>query len=213
MLLVPIAAGTIVLGPRLTTLLFAHGNASPAAAQLTGSVLAAYGLALVPFAAYQIMLRAFYALGDTRTPALISVVVSGVTIAACLLTTKLTQGPNLVIALALCTAIAYAAGLLLTAQLLRRRIGRVDGHRLLRSHTRMLAAAFLAAASAAGVVHLLGPATGPATDPATGPAWSGSLLTVLTASAVGACLYALAARGLRITEFTTLTSALRTGHS
>ncbi|MGW0811468.1 murein biosynthesis integral membrane protein MurJ [Nonomuraea sp. NPDC002799] len=66
--LVPIAAALIVLGPQLTTVLFAHGNASPAATHLTGSVLAAYGLALVPFAGYQIMSRVFYALGDTRTP-------------------------------------------------------------------------------------------------------------------------------------------------
>jgi putative peptidoglycan lipid II flippase len=71
--LVPVAAVLIVLGPRLTTVLFDHGNASPAAAHLTGSVLAAYGLALVPFAGYQIMLRVFYALGETRTPALLSI--------------------------------------------------------------------------------------------------------------------------------------------
>jgi putative peptidoglycan lipid II flippase len=199
--LVPIAAALIVLGPRLTTVLFAHGNASPAAAHLTGSVLAAYGLALVPFASYQIMLRVFYALGDTRTPALLSVGVSAITIAACLAATRLTPGPNLVIALAACTAIAYTAGLLVTAQLLRRRIGRVDGHRLLSAHTRMLAAATIAALAAAGTAWALGPATG--------TAWAGSLVTVCTAAAAGGALYALAARGLRITEFKALTAALR----
>ncbi|GAA3191400.1 murein biosynthesis integral membrane protein MurJ [Nonomuraea roseoviolacea] len=199
--LVPIAAALIVLGPQLTTVLFAHGNASPAAAHLTGAVLAAYGLALVPFAGYQIMLRVFYALGDTRTPALLSVGVSAVTIATCLAAAQLALGPNLVIAIAACSAIAYTAGLLVTAQLLRRRIGRVDGHRLLSTHTRILAAAIVAGLAAFLVNRVLGTTVG--------TSWTGSLITVCTAAAIGAALYALAARVLRITELRALTTALR----
>jgi putative peptidoglycan lipid II flippase len=199
--LVPVAAALIVLGPRLTTLLFAHGNASPAAARLTGAVLAAYGVALVPFAGYQIMLRVFYALGDTRTPALLSVGVSAITVTTCLTATRLEPGPHLVIALAACSAVAYTAGLLLTAQVLRRRLGRVDGRRILSAHTRMLAAAALAALAAVAIVWTVGPAAG--------TSWTGSLITVSTATVAGGTLYALAARGLRITEFTTLTASLR----
>jgi putative peptidoglycan lipid II flippase len=199
--LVPVAAALIVLGPTLTTVLFAHGNASPAAAHLTGSVLAAYGLALVPFAGYQIMLRVFYALGDTRTPALLSIAVSTLTIAGCLAAERLSPGPNVVIALAACTAIAYTAGLLLTAQLLRRRIGRIDGHRLLGTHTRMLTAGIIAGLAAALTARALGPTVG--------TTWTGSLITVCTATAIGAGIYTLAARILHITEFTTLANALR----
>ncbi|GAA2294561.1 hypothetical protein GCM10010149_48180 [Nonomuraea roseoviolacea subsp. roseoviolacea] len=199
--LVPIAAALIVLGPQLTTVLFAHGNASPAAAHLTGAVLAAYGLALVPFAGYHIMLRVFYALGDTRTPALLSVGVSAVTIATCLAAAQLALGPNLVIAIAASSAIAYTAGLLVTAQLLRRRIGRVDGHRLLSTHTRILAAAIVAGLAAFLVNRVLGTTVG--------TSWTGSLITVCTAAAIGAALYALAARVLRITELRALTTALR----
>lgn len=199
--LVPVAAALIVLGPRLTIVLFAHGNASPAAAHLTGAVLAAYGLALVPFAGYQIMLRTFYALGETRTPALLSIGVSTVTVAACLAATRLTPGPDLVVALAACSAIAYAFGLLVTAQVLRRRLGRLDGHRLVSSHARMLAAAALAALGAGGTAWAVGPATG--------TAWAGALITVSAATIAGGALYALAARVLRITEFTALTAALR----
>ncbi len=194
--LVPIAAGLVVLGPRLTTLLFAHGNASPAAAHLTGAVLAAYGIALVPFAGYQIMLRVFYALGDTRTPALLSVGVSAVTVAACLTAAWLVPGPRVVVALAASSAVAYTAGLLVTAASLRRRLGRVDGHRLLDAHVRMLAAGVLAALAAAGTSWLIGPAIG-------------AIGTLCAAAAAGAGLYALAARGLRITELGALTAALR----
>ena len=201
--LVPIAAALIVLGPRLTTLLFAYGNASPDAARLTGTVLAAYGFALVPFAGYQIMLRVFYALGDTRVPALLGIGVSAVTVVACLAATRITPGPHLVIALAASSALAYTAGMLVTVWVLRRRLGRVDGHRLLSAHVRMLAAAILAGLAAAGTVRLLGPALG------TGR--TGSLIIVSAAVLAGGCLYALAARGLRIGEFRALTAALRAG--
>lgn len=198
--LVPVAAALVVLGPTLTTVLFAHGNASPAAAHLTGSVLAGYGLALVPFAGYQIMLRVFYALGDTRTPALLSVGVSGVTMATCLAVARFASGPNLVIALAACSAVACTAGSLVTAQLLRRRLGRIDGHRLVGAHGRMLVAAVVAGFAAAGTVRVLGVTTG--------TAWTGSLVTTCAAAAIGAALYALAARLLRITEFRALSAAL-----
>ncbi|RMI31542.1 murein biosynthesis integral membrane protein MurJ, partial [Actinomadura harenae] len=151
--LAPVAAALIVLGPALTTLMFAHGNTSPDAARLTGRTLAAYGLALVPFAGYQIMLRAFYALGDTRTPALISVGVSAVTVTAVLVASRFTGGARLVIALAACTAVAYTAGLLVTALTLRHRLGRVDGRRLLDVHVRSLAAATVAGLAAAAVAH------------------------------------------------------------
>ncbi|RBQ20674.1 hypothetical protein DP939_06205 [Spongiactinospora rosea] len=190
------------VGPHLTVLLFAHGNAAPGAAHLTGLVLAAYGLALVPFAGYQIMLRVYYALGDTRTPALISVTVSAALLVTSLVAARLHPGTDMVIALAGCTAIAYALGFAIVAQSLRRRIGRIDGHRLLSSHSRMLVAAVVAGLTAAAVASGLSPAAG------TGPA--GSLAVVCAATAVGACLYTVLARLLRISEFTALTAGLRT---
>ncbi len=191
--LVPAAAALVVLGPRLTTVLFTHGNASSAAAGLTGSVLAAYGLALVPFAGFQIMLRVFYALGDTRTPALLSSGVSAVTIGTCLAAEHTVRGPSLVIALAACSAIAYTAGLLATAGILHRRLGRLDGHRLAGTYARSIAAAALAAAATAATAWALGPAIG----------------SLIAAAIAGAGLYALAARGLRIAEFSALAAAFR----
>ncbi|MGI5321014.1 murein biosynthesis integral membrane protein MurJ [Actinomadura nitritigenes] len=197
----PVAAALVVLGPLLTGVLFDHGNAAPAAAHLTGSVLAAYGLALIPFAGYQIMLRVFYALGDTRTPALISTAVSATTIAASLTVAHLFHGPHLVIALAGCTGLSYALGLAVTTQLLRRRLGRVDGHRLLKTHTRTLTAAAIAAAGAALITQTLTPALGTGT--------TGALTIISAAAAIGAVLYALTAHVLRIGELKELASMIR----
>ncbi|GGT25943.1 murein biosynthesis integral membrane protein MurJ [Nonomuraea spiralis] len=191
--LVPVAAALVLLGPHLAVLLFAHGNASPAAAHLTGVVLAAYGPALVPFAGYQIMLRAYYALGDTRTPALISVVVSAALLVLSLVAARLVPGRDMVVALAACTALAYALGFVIVAQLLRRRIGRIDGHRLLSSYGRMSVATVLAAGLGLAV----------------GVGLGGSFAVVCAATAVGASLYVLIARLLRVSEFTILTAGLR----
>ncbi|MEV7908161.1 murein biosynthesis integral membrane protein MurJ, partial [Streptomyces anulatus] len=201
--LLPTAAALVVLGPRVTTLLFAHGNAAPGAAALTGSVLAAYGLALVPFCGYQIMLRGFYALQDTRTPAAISLLVAVIAIAGAVVSAHLVPGPRTVVGIAAGYAAAYAAGFVAAAIVLRRRIGRVDGHRLLRAHGRMLVAAVATGAATAAAAHLAGSVAG------TG--WAGSLVVVAAGGACGALFYSLAARSLRITEFRMLIGALRYG--
>ena len=149
------------------------------------------------------MLRVFYALGDTRTPALISAGVSAITITTVLTAARLIPGPRLLIAIALATAIAYSAGLLLVAVLLRSRLGHVDGRRLLNAHARMLAAAVAAGLAAALTVR--------AAQPIMGTAWYGSAATILLAATAGAALYALSARVLRITEFGELTAVIRAG--
>ncbi|OUC95877.1 murein biosynthesis integral membrane protein MurJ [Streptosporangium minutum] len=203
--LMPVAAALIVLGPQITTLLFAHGNASAGAARLTGSVLAAFGFALVPFAGYQIMLRVFFALHDTRTPALIHVGVAVVTIASSVALSRTLPAQDLLVGLAACYAAAYAIGFAAAGAVLRHRLGRIDGHRLLRSHARMLAASLAAGGTGALVAHAL------RHGGMAGGGWTGSLVTVLTVSVVGAGLYALVAHLLRVPELRTLVSALRPG--
>ncbi|WP_081937960.1 murein biosynthesis integral membrane protein MurJ [Streptosporangium roseum] len=203
--LMPVAAALIVLGPQITTLLFAHGNASAGAARLTGSVLAAFGFALVPFAGYQIMLRVFFALQDTRTPALIHVGVAVVAIASSITLSRTLPARDLLVGLAACYAAAHAVGFVAAGAVLRHRLGRIDGHRLLRSHARMLAASLAAGGAGALVAHAL------RHGGMAGAGWTGSLVTVLAVSAVGAGLYALIAHLLRVPELRTLVSALRPG--
>ncbi len=199
--LLPIAALLIVLGPYITTVLFAHGNATPSAVGLTGSVLSVYGLALVPFCGYQIMIRGFYALQDTRTPALIGVLVSAVTAISAWAAAAIVPGPGMLVALAAGYALAGTVGLLTAAIVLRSRLGRVDGHRLLSTHTRTAIAAAGTGFTAIAVTHAL--------VPAIGTGWSGSLVILLAAGAAGCALYPLAGRLLRITELRVLLSALR----
>ncbi len=64
----------LVLGPEITTVLFAHGNTSAEDALVIARVMQMFAIALVPFSIYQLMLRVFYSHGDTKTPALIGMV-------------------------------------------------------------------------------------------------------------------------------------------
>ncbi len=70
--LVPATVAFVLLGPALATTLFGHGNATPSAVHATGSVLIVFGLAILPFSAFQIMVTFFYAFRDSRTPAIIN---------------------------------------------------------------------------------------------------------------------------------------------
>ncbi|KAA2248744.1 murein biosynthesis integral membrane protein MurJ [Solihabitans fulvus] len=199
--LVPVAAGLMLLGPQIATVLFDHGNTAPVAARLTGATLVAFGLALVPFAGYQIMLRVFYVLQDARTPALIHSTVVAAAIVASLIAAMVVPGKDLVVALASCYAFAYALGAVLAAQVLRRRIGRVDGHRLVRSHGRMRLAALAAGAAGLGAIRACGAALG------TGVL--GSSAAIGAAGLAGAGVYAVAAHLLRITELRAIVATFR----
>jgi putative peptidoglycan lipid II flippase len=182
--LAPAAAALFVLGPALATVLFAHGRSAAATVGLLGAVAAGFGLALVPFAGYMVLLRGFYALQDTRTPALLTCGVAVVGVAGCLVATAVLPRERITVGIPVAYAVAYTAGLLTAAVVLRRRLGRIDGRRLVGVHARAGVAAVLAGAAGAAAVHYV-------------PA---GVATALVGAATGAVVYLAAARLLRLTE-------------
>ncbi|MBO2454688.1 murein biosynthesis integral membrane protein MurJ [Actinomadura barringtoniae] len=186
--LLPVAAALVLLGPQITTVLFGPGGAAQA-----GPAVAVFGVALVPFAAYQIMMRTLAALQDTRTQALIGITVAAVTATGALTAAHLVHGPLLVAVMAGCSATGYTAGALIGAHVLRRKLGRIDGHRLATSHARMSAAVIPAALASLAVLALIGPAAGDGR--------AGSLATLAAVALAGAGLYAAASRWMRVPEF------------
>lgn len=177
--LAPVAAAMLVLGRPVAALLFGHGRSATATVGVLGVAVAAFGLALLPFAAYMILQRGFYALQDTRTPALITAAVSAVGVAGCGAAMWWLPTADIVVGVPLAYAAAYTVGLVATALALRRRLGRIDGRRIAGTHGRVLVAAGVAGA---------------------GAALAGTVMTVVLAALVGLLLYIAAAAALRLTE-------------
>ncbi|MGI5239838.1 murein biosynthesis integral membrane protein MurJ [Dactylosporangium sp. CA-139066] len=201
--LAPIAAAMLVLGPQIATVLFAHGHSSSPATALLGAVVAAFGVALVPFTGYMILQRGFYALQDTKTPAQITAGVTVVGVAGCLAATWLLPPADIVIGIPLAYAAAYTAGLVTAAALLRHRLGRIDGHRLVRTHARVAVATVIAGGCGAVTVYALAPLVG--------SGLSAALITLTAAGVAGATVYIVVARLLRLRELQQLVATALAG--
>ncbi|GAA2598098.1 hypothetical protein GCM10010399_31020 [Dactylosporangium fulvum] len=199
----PIAVAMVVLGQQIATLLFGHGHSAPATVSLLGLVVAVFGFALVPFTGYMILQRGFYALQDTRTPALITAGVSAIGVAGCVAAGWLLPSADIVVGVAVAYAAAYTAGLVATAVVLRRRLGRIDGHRLVRTHFHVLVAAAAGAACAALAVRAL--------TPLVTPGWTGSLLTLTVAAVAGFAGYVAAGRLLGLAELRQVVTTAMSG--
>jgi putative peptidoglycan lipid II flippase len=148
---VPAAAGYLVLAEPIVRLLLQHGVATAQSTDLVASVLTFFAIGLFPFSAFMLFLRAFYAMQDTRTPALINVAAVALNTAAnfALFPVLGVQG------LALGHAIAYGFASVAAGVMLRRRLGGLEGAALARGLTRILAAAALTAAAAWGAARLM----------------------------------------------------------
>jgi len=162
-ILVPAVAAYLVLGPAIATLVLGHGRLGLSAARYIGQTLAVLSLGLLPFSAFQLQLRAFYALDDTRTPALVNLAATAVNLALDVLAVLVLPARTQVLGLAGAYAVSYAVGLVLSSRLLGRRLGGLDGARVARTTVRCLLAvlvpALLALAIQVGVTALLGRGT------------------------------------------------------
>jgi putative peptidoglycan lipid II flippase len=121
-LMLPTTVGMLVLARPIVRLLLEHGVATAASTDLVASVLRFFMLGLVQFSIFQLLIRAFYATQDTRSPFLINCVVVAVNIAA----NVLLFGALEVQGLAVGQAIAYTVGVVLEAAILAGRVGSMD---------------------------------------------------------------------------------------
>jgi putative peptidoglycan lipid II flippase len=72
-LIVPAAVGLAVAGPMIATLFFGFGAGSGISSTYTGLVVIAFAVGLLPFSLFYVLLRGWYAVEDTRTPFVLSV--------------------------------------------------------------------------------------------------------------------------------------------
>jgi putative peptidoglycan lipid II flippase len=137
LLIVPAAVGYIVLGEPIVRFLLERGIMTAESTRLVSGVLQLFTLGLLPFSLFQLFLRAFYALQDTKTPFLIN---CGAVALNTAVNIPMFQWFG-VRGLAAGHAIAYIFGVVLQARALARRIGGLDLTRVWESLSRILAAA------------------------------------------------------------------------
>jgi putative peptidoglycan lipid II flippase len=156
---IPAAAGYLVLARPIVRLLLEHGVARSRSTSLVSGVLVFFALGLFSFSAFQLFLRAFYAMQDTRTPFLINVAAVGLNIAANLALFPLLE----VRGLALGHALAYTFASVIAALVLRRRLGGLEEGHLARGLASVVAAATATAAGAWGAARLVAAVLGAGT--------------------------------------------------
>jgi putative peptidoglycan lipid II flippase len=78
LLTVPSAVGLAVLGRPIVALIYERGTFTPNDTAHTADALACYAVGLAGYAAVKILAPAFYAIGNTRTPMMISLVMIAV---------------------------------------------------------------------------------------------------------------------------------------
>ncbi len=153
----PASAAMLVLGEPIVVALFQHGAFDARAAHETARAVFWQGGAIWTVAAVRQVAPAFYALGDTRTP----VVVSAIDLLAFIALAVLLRGPMGHVGVSVGVAGSSAVQMVLLLVGLRWRMGTIEGGALARSTLRTLAASVLASVAGAGAARLLAP-SGPA---------------------------------------------------
>jgi putative peptidoglycan lipid II flippase len=125
-IVLPASIGYVALAGPIVRLLLEHGVTTSASSDLVAEVLAVFAIGLFSFSAFQLLLRAFYAMQDTRTPALINVAAAGLHIVANIVLFALWK----VKGLALAHALSYTFAAVVAGAVLRRRTGGLEGRRL-----------------------------------------------------------------------------------
>ena len=124
-ILLPAAAGYVVLGQPIVVTLFEYGEFEHSEAVATGWVIAVTGLALIPYVISQIQIFVYYALSDTKLPALINIPVVALRIAIDVALFLVLPAAWVAVGLMAGSTVSFVVGALLGYLLLRRRLGRL----------------------------------------------------------------------------------------
>ena len=140
-IVVPAAVFLAVLGSPLCEFLFAHGGQTTVQdARYIGEVFGAFCLGLLPFMLTQLQLRVFYSFHESKTPAVIGMLMLVVGVIGYMVARVAVSPPHIVIGLAFAFDIMTLAGAIIAWPLLLRRVGSLDGWRITRSLVRMFLA-------------------------------------------------------------------------
>ncbi|MEU8487335.1 murein biosynthesis integral membrane protein MurJ [Streptomyces sp. NPDC048641] len=198
--IVPVAFMFVALGVPMCTLLF--GSSGTQGAQSMGYILMAFGLGLIPYSVQYVVLRGFYAYEDTRTPFYNTVIVAAVNAAASAIAYLLLPAQWAVVGMAASYGLAYAIGVGVAWQRLRKRLGGdLDGTQVIRTYARLCMASIPAAVAGGAVGFLI--------TRALGSGAAGSIAALVVGGAVLLGVFYVAARRMRIEELNSMVGMVR----
>jgi putative peptidoglycan lipid II flippase len=201
-IVVPAALLLIVLGVPLAEFLIAHGSTTVEEARYVGEVFAIFSLGLVPYMMFQLLLRVFYALHDSRTPMFVGVAVMAANIGISLLVLNLAPTGHVVEGLAASFGISNVVGAVVSWLILSRRLGGLGGRQIADSLGRMHLAAVPALLFAWAVTFMVGVLFAP------GAIFG--FVTLFLGGSGGLLLYLLFSQALGISEVAALMSTVKT---
>ena len=133
---IPSTVGLVVLAEPTIALLYERGEFGPQATREVAALLVAYSVGLLGYSVYFLLVRAFYSRQNTKTPALLNVVLFVVYVALAYGLSRVMG----VMGVALALSGANAALALLGLAAMRKETKRLGGRYLLRSLAKMLGA-------------------------------------------------------------------------
>lgn len=194
---VPVSVGMVVLRFPLIRVLFQHGEFGPADTEATAIPLFYFTLGITAQAIIQILPRAFYALQNTWVPVVLGVIAMASSIAWMFaLVGPLAHG-----GLALAVTLGALTQMLLLFVMLRHRLGRIDGRRMVVTFLKTLTAASLMGVAVMFWADLL--------TSWVGVGKMGSLIVLISGALVGVAIFAFLTRFLKMEEFKMALGMLR----
>ncbi|HSO40651.1 MAG TPA: murein biosynthesis integral membrane protein MurJ [Labilithrix sp.] len=148
---VPCSAALVALSEPVVVLLFQRGHFDALAAQQTARALAWQGGAIFTVAAVRQLVPAFHALGDTRTP----VLVSGLDLIAFVVLALTLRGPYGHVGVSMAVAGSSAVQMVLLFVGLQWRLGTIRAKELAGSSAKIAAASVVAAVAAWGAARIV----------------------------------------------------------
>ena len=199
-LIVPISVAMIVFAVPFCVMIYAQGSTSADDAAAIGHILMTFCVMLIPFTLFQLQMRVFYALGDTRTPALVALP-SEATHAITAFILLFSMEPQYVVVwLPLPYGLYYVVGSIIMWYLLNKRLNGLDGRRTATTLFKLHLATIPAALFGVVMIYLF--------QGLPGDLWPG-LAAILAGGTVGAVLFLVTAKLLNVTEVTSFLDLIK----
>jgi putative peptidoglycan lipid II flippase len=197
-LMIPTTLAFLVLAPALVRVLLQHGVATAASTELVAGVLRWFVVGLVQFSIFQLLVRAFYALQDARTPFLANcaVVACNVALAVPMFAAWGVEG------IAAAQAIANTVGMVALGVAMTRRLEGLELRAVAASAGRVCVATAAMGAALFGARWAFGTV-------ASEPSFAIEAAAVVAMMMIGGAVYLGAARLVRVPELSYVTGLVR----